>query len=372
VQDQLAFADLKEKSLNVPAKVLKADPSAITRTDLTDTRVYICSQTVLIHFSDNIDYMDLRRHYIHNEVLNVDMGFRFNAHILTDAYVGTVSDVRSLHACTQDLMRGLAHPVRPTELWACSAASLAKPDEKKTAFEKVTTMPWSAAKHGTFIQKSASVDGSSRVYKSLVAAGARIGAGAVIEGSVIGPNAIIEAGARVVDCILFTGVKVGAGAEIVESILGDEVAVGAESIVSFGSVIGSSCSIAAKHTVPPFTHITGVPNTTTFASSKVSYNDDFAVGPGGSGRSWPNSEEFEDIFAAQNDSDDDDDEDGDAEPQLSFASAQAVVDAQKRAYDGFRMAMRDVKERRGQESDLPPHILSNLLTATRTLTESVR
>jgi hypothetical protein len=40
----------------VAARVAKESPGAVVRTDLRDTRVYLCSAAVLLRLTDNYDY----------------------------------------------------------------------------------------------------------------------------------------------------------------------------------------------------------------------------------------------------------------------------------------------------------------------------
>lgn len=54
-------------------------------------------------FSDSYDYQDIRRHYLHNEVTNVDMGFRFYVHVAPDAYARPLEDARAFAAVSRDV-----------------------------------------------------------------------------------------------------------------------------------------------------------------------------------------------------------------------------------------------------------------------------
>ena len=53
-------------TFRVSLDLLKEHAQMDFRYDLLDCNIDICSPEVLIHFSDNYDYVDIRRDYIHN------------------------------------------------------------------------------------------------------------------------------------------------------------------------------------------------------------------------------------------------------------------------------------------------------------------
>lgn len=149
-------------AIPVAPRVAKEGPSAVVRCDLRDTRVYICSAVVLLRLTDNYDYtasdqhvrtrrrcgrgahaaewtpppplspcrlQDIRRQYIHNEVLNVEMGFRFDYHLLTGTAPGAaahrpgvavmpVTDWASYASATAAVLANRVPTVTPTTAWA--------------------------------------------------------------------------------------------------------------------------------------------------------------------------------------------------------------------------------------------------------------
>ena len=67
---------------------------------------------------------------------------------------------------------------------------------------------------GVWRHEAAEVNGSARVERSVVEAGARVDAGATVEGSLLLPGASIGAGSRIVASIVGPGVEVPAAVEI--------------------------------------------------------------------------------------------------------------------------------------------------------------
>ncbi|GAC1599356.1 MAG: NDP-sugar synthase [Acidimicrobiales bacterium] len=80
---------------------------------------------------------------------------------------------------------------------------------------------------------------------SLVAGGAQVGAGALVEGSVIGRGARVAAGAVVRRSVILPGARVGADAEIADSIVGANATVGEGAQVRNLSMVGSGASVDA-------------------------------------------------------------------------------------------------------------------------------
>lgn len=56
MQELVPWTLVSSKKPAIPRAVLKEDAAAVRRNDLLDTGVYVCSPTVLVHFSDNYDY----------------------------------------------------------------------------------------------------------------------------------------------------------------------------------------------------------------------------------------------------------------------------------------------------------------------------
>jgi translation initiation factor eIF-2B subunit epsilon len=54
----------------------------VIRTDLLDCNVDICSPEMMLQFSDNFDYQDIRKDFIKNEVVNWELGMHVYGYIL--------------------------------------------------------------------------------------------------------------------------------------------------------------------------------------------------------------------------------------------------------------------------------------------------
>jgi translation initiation factor eIF-2B subunit epsilon len=334
-----ALASVDGKALTaVTAKVAKADPAAIATVDLIDTRVYLCSLTVLVHFSDNYDYQTVREAYIHNETLNVDMGFRFNAHLLAaDAYMATVTDLSSYTAVnTRDVLKGWSYPLVPSTNWAEDAALAACGDASVAHLSN----PWTA-KGTVLFQKGSVVDPTAKLARDvIVAAGAHVGAGAQIgSGVVVGPGAHIGEGAIVgANTVILAGAVLGKKAHVAGStIIGAKASVGEGVVIGEGCVLGHGVVVAAGKKVEAHSRFT-------------------TVAEDASTREWPSQDEFEEDADDEDDSDDDDSSDDDGKKKKTASSASAgsssftaglytgassALTSVSKAHSAYKAALRD-------------------------------
>jgi translation initiation factor eIF-2B subunit epsilon len=83
------------------------------RYDLLDCHIDICSPDVLLAFSDNFDYQDLRKDFIHNEVLDFELGNKITAHVIQNEYAARIHDFRTYHMVSLDLIRRWVYPIVP-------------------------------------------------------------------------------------------------------------------------------------------------------------------------------------------------------------------------------------------------------------------
>lgn len=309
---------------SVTTKVLKTDPAAVATVDILDTRVYCCSLTVLVHFSDNYDYQSLRDAYLKNETLNIDMGFRFNAHLLAaDAFLAPVTDLSSYSSLTtRDVVKGgWCFPLIPSNNWAEDVALAACGDASVAHLSNGWTAHSSKAPT-VLLQKGSSVDPKATFASRdvVVAAGASIAAGAQIgSGVVIGPNAKIGEGAVIgSNTVVLAGAVVGKGATVLgSSIIGAKASIGEGATVGEGAVLGSGVVVAAAQKVAAHARLTAVPE------------------DGGSDkktREWPSRDEYEEEGG------DDDDEDSDDDSSDDEAAKKKAAAAKNGANDGASFA----------------------------------
>jgi len=272
--------------------------------DVAETGIYICSPQVAIHFSDNYDYSSLRNHYIKNEVANIDMGWRFNVHIVSSCYAMQASlDPRSLMQANFDVAQGWCAPFTVDTIAGWPRASSSSSSSSScggTSFPFINLQDSflfakSHTTSATLKATSVTTSNTTRDSVSSTFAGANvvlganctIGEGAMLdrcmlsEGCVVGPGAIIR------DSILFSSVVIEANARVTGAILGQGVVIKSKANVLSGAVLGGSVVIGEGHTVPLGARVTVAQR----PSSVFQANDVLIVGAGGQGRAWPDTKQ---------------------------------------------------------------------------------
>lgn len=308
--EQLPTIKKRKEAADISKTILNR---LITRTDLIDTGIYICSPQVGVHFSDHFDYNSLRNHYIHNEVQNTVMDWRFHAHIITEGYGSIIRDVRGLENITKDVVNGWCAPFVPQNSWA------------KTTFHPTLTLPTGAVVQSPLgkVASSATLKGKA----TLIGSESIIGNNVCIENSVIGNNCVIKDGSVIRNSIVMARSVIEENCQVIGSIVGNRCIVQADAVVNPGCVLGSLVTIGNKHNVPLGSRITSFPyeeslglslnkRLTTSKGSTVT-----VVGNTGIGRVWPAEGELE-----LNNDDDSDSDDDDDDPSTSKTKSISTMD----------------------------------------------
>ena len=97
----------------MPLSLLLEHEEAVARYDLVDTGIDLCSPEVLVQVSDNYDYQHLRTDYLANELVNLELGFRFYIHELRNGYAARISDPRTYDLISRDVVRRWVYPLAP-------------------------------------------------------------------------------------------------------------------------------------------------------------------------------------------------------------------------------------------------------------------
>eukprot|EP01035_Chromulina_nebulosa_P024030 gene24030-31207_t len=102
----LVFEDShKKQDVRIPLELMMDRTGLSFHTNLLDCHVDICSPELMVQFSDNFDYQDIRRDFIRNEVGNVALG----KHI----YGYVIQDPRSYHFICRDIVTRWVFPLVP-------------------------------------------------------------------------------------------------------------------------------------------------------------------------------------------------------------------------------------------------------------------
>lgn len=173
--------------IRMPQEIINDHPALTFRTDLLDCHIDICSPEFLLQFSDNFDYLDIRRHFIQNEVLNWELGMHIYGLTLTNEYAARVHDPRTYHCISHDIIHRWVYPIVPDSHLLHSSSTY----------------------HShRFIYRAASskISRSAKIEDGVVIGeGVTIEDGVLISNSVIGRNCTIRSGARISNSHIWEG-----------------------------------------------------------------------------------------------------------------------------------------------------------------------
>ncbi|EQC42712.1 hypothetical protein SDRG_00439 [Saprolegnia diclina VS20] len=274
------------------------------RYDLMDAHVDICSPEVLLQFSDNFDYQDMRKDFIRNEVLNYEMGNRIHAHIISKEFAARVHDPRTYAAISHAILQRWAYPMVPDNNFLGSASTYRHQRGDIYKEDDVQLARTCAIRSTSIVGGRTTVGANTDIVQSAIGRDCKIGQNVRISGSFLWDNVTIEDDVVLEGAIVCNGAVIRKGARVHEG-----------SLISFNVVVG------ANFTVPSFTKLTTVPATDDddgFSSDNDDSDNDVTpaetvgddawnpkhVGVNGVGRIWT----LDDDEIYLDDSDDDDEE----------------------------------------------------------------
>lgn len=178
---------INQDFLHMPQEIIDDHPAVKFRTDLLDCHIDVCSPELLLQFSDNFDYLDIRRHFIQNEVLNWELGMHIYGYTVTNEYAARVHDPRTYHCISHDIIHRWVYPIVPdTHLLHGPNLSHSQRFVYRDASSRVSR--YAVIGDGVVIGEGTSID--SDVH---------------ITGTIIGRNCSIKPGARISNSHIWEG-----------------------------------------------------------------------------------------------------------------------------------------------------------------------
>jgi NDP-sugar pyrophosphorylase family protein len=99
--------------LRVDAAFFSERDDVSIRSDLIETGVYICAPEVLMLFSDNFDYQNVKRDFVSGVLSEEELGNKLFVHEVTKEYLARVHSLRSYDAVSRDIMARWTYPLVP-------------------------------------------------------------------------------------------------------------------------------------------------------------------------------------------------------------------------------------------------------------------
>lgn len=240
----LLFEDnYKNSSVNIPLEIMADHPGGLNfRSDLLDCHVDICSPEVMLQFSDNFDYQEIRRDFIRNEVVNWELGMHIYGYMLQNEYAARVHDLRTYHTICRDIVTRWVYPLVPD----------------------AQLLQDSSYAHSTryiYKEMGCKVSRSARIGDGCVLGkGCQIGDNAVLERAIVGRNCYIGSEAVVIESHLWEGSRIEDGAYINQAIVCDQAVVKKGAHVGRGCVLSYGAVVGEGVVLPDFTRVSCLKN----------------------------------------------------------------------------------------------------------------
>eukprot|EP00457_Paulinella_chromatophora_P000730 gb/GEZN01000730.1/.p1 GENE.gb/GEZN01000730.1/~~gb/GEZN01000730.1/.p1 ORF type:complete len:774 (-),score=197.38 gb/GEZN01000730.1/:1458-3524(-) len=228
----------KSATIELETEVLQEHGQVSIRYNLMDTHIDICSPQVLLLFSENFDWKDMRKGCLRGTLSADILGNKVNAHIISGEYAARVSDLRTYDAVSKDMVHGWTHPMVPANNLFCNT--------KYQFFRR------NVYKEGKLsLARSCVIE-----QDTVVGEGTSVGDGTVISHSVIGRNCRIGKNCTVRGCYLWENVTVGDGVVLDRALLCDGVMVHSGAVVSRGCVLSFNTAVGPGITLPEYSKFT--------------------------------------------------------------------------------------------------------------------
>ncbi|KAI5793904.1 nucleotide-diphospho-sugar transferase [Peziza echinospora] len=207
----------KKQYISIPPELFKRHKSLEVRNDLIDCYVDICSPDVPALFTENFDYQQIRRHFVHGILQDWELyGKTIHCHIATKHYAARVRSLRTYDAVTKDIISRWTYPLCPDsntfdgQNYQYQRGNIYKEDNVVLGRSCVINPQ-------TIIGGETSIGDGTHVGNSVIGKNCKIGKNVTIEGSYIWDSVVVEDGCVVRDSIVACNATLGAGSQVEQS-----------------------------------------------------------------------------------------------------------------------------------------------------------
>ena len=223
--------NISKSKVQIPIPLLKGNELSFT-TEYLDCNVDICSPELILQFSDNFDYRDIRRDFIHNEVTNFALGKHIYGYVLENEYAARVQDPRSYHAISRDIVTRWVYPLVPDVQLLQSDTTYVQSKRHVYKEQGVKVSRSANIIEEVVIGRSSVIGDESTVTRSTIGRNVRVGNHVTIRESHIWNNVTIEDNVFISEAIICDGAVIKSGAVIPRG-----------SIISFGVVVEAATQL---------------------------------------------------------------------------------------------------------------------------------
>ncbi|KZT60474.1 nucleotide-diphospho-sugar transferase [Calocera cornea HHB12733] len=232
------LAEPAKRSIMLPREVMEKHHEVEVRNDLIDCSIDVCSVDVPVLFSENFDYQDLRRDFVHGVLTSDLLGKSIYCHVVEQGYAARVRDTKSYAAVSKDIISRWTFPLVPGD-------NLPGGDEYE--YRRGNRY---ISKDNVMLSRTCTIGNDT-----IIGPQARIHDNVRIENSVIGPRCSIGPGTIIRDSFIWDDAYVDAGCTIEGSIIGQAVHIGTGSTIKKGCLIAEGTKLGPKAVIGEFKRI---------------------------------------------------------------------------------------------------------------------
>lgn len=206
-----------------------------------DAEVYVCAPEVLMLFTENFDYQNIRKDFITNVLSEEELGNKIYLHRFPKAYAQHIENMRSYDAISRDVLGRWTYPFSPDTRIFTQALN-------GTTFDLLRGQRY-FAEHSS-LPLDVQMEGSLCIGPDI-----SIHKDAIISQSVIGKRCHIDKESKIQGSYVQDNVHIGRNVEINGSLLCSGCVVHDHAVINEGCVLSFGVVIGARHTVPAYSRI---------------------------------------------------------------------------------------------------------------------
>ena len=190
------------------------------RNDLIDCGIDICTPEVLALWSDNFDYENPRRGFLHSVLKDYELnGKTIHTHVVNRDYAARVRDLNAYDSISKDVMSRWTFPM-------CLDTSLHTSHFVQMCRNNVLIGEGCRVPRSSIVGPNATIGNNTHV-----------GDRSEIQGSTVGRDCHIGNGCAIINSYIWNGVTVGNETSVRNSIIASGVAIGDECRLSGGALV---------------------------------------------------------------------------------------------------------------------------------------
>lgn len=246
-EDKKDYGKVHQSSGNIILdQSIVTDRSAVQLyNDRQDCFIDICSPEVLLLFTDNFDYQQLRRDFVKGLLSDEVMGYKIFTYEIHSEYAARIDNFRAYDAVSKDILHRWTYPMVPDIPFSRNGPPI------RLDCQGI----YKAA--GVVQSRSAIIGGTT-----LLGEGTSIGDCCTITDSVIGQGCTIGGNVHIQGCYIWNNVTIHDNANLRDAIVCDGAVVKEGAVLEPGVILSFNVVIGQKFTVPSYSKISITPQPT--------------------------------------------------------------------------------------------------------------